>query len=410
MHGLYEMHFTFFPITTMLIVYRDLFVFLLTGLLPVAQHLILFALQLGMGYDLREYFINIEELTVEIMIYHLLVATLHLVIVGFFCVFFRDKIAFQYQTFLKQKYMEMQIIEQQQQAIENQYLLIDSYSRFVPDQLLSMLQKQIITEVNLGDADQREMAILFSDIRSFTTLSENLKPQEIFEFINSYLKVMVPIIRKHNGYVDKFLGDGIMALFPLKVEDAIQAGLQMLEGLKDFNKIREKQNLPTIQIGIGIHVGTQMLGIIGESHRLEGTVVSDVVNTASRLEGLTKVFGAPLLVSEETLKSIEDISQFKYRKLGNVKVKGKSKSVSIYEIVPDWKIEKIDAYQNGVLCFELGVDYYQTKKYESTIRMFEKALNFIPEDKASIYYLKECKDKLLNQLNKTNIEEPEIAI
>lgn len=100
MHGMYEMHFAFFPITAMLIVYRDLLAFLVTGLIPVVQHLVFFALQLGMGYELGEYFINIDNLTVEIMIYHLLIATLHLVVVGFFCVFFRDKIAFQYHTFL----------------------------------------------------------------------------------------------------------------------------------------------------------------------------------------------------------------------------------------------------------------------------------------------------------------------
>ncbi|MCX7997322.1 MAG: tetratricopeptide repeat protein [Leptospiraceae bacterium] len=396
MHGMYEMHFTFFPITTMLIVYRDLFVFLITGLIPVVQHLVFFFLQLGLGYELGEYFINIDNLTVEIMFYHLLVATLHLLVVGFFCVFFRDKIAFQYQTFLRQKYIEERIIEEQRKSIEKQAELIKSYSRFVPEQLLFFLGKDIVTEINLGDSIHKEMTILFSDIRSFTSISEKMSASENFEFINDYLAKMGPTIQKNNGYIDKYLGDGIMAIFPISATDAVQTGVEMLEALNEFNLEQQKKARPAIAIGIGIHTGTQMLGIIGEHERLEGTVISDTVNTASRLEGLTKVYGSQLLVSEEVLKKMKDLSKFKYRRLGFVKVKGKSEKIAIYEVVPDFKIKEIQDYQNGILCFELGLDYYQSKNFQEAIRLFEKALKFLPNDKASNLYYQRCVEATRN--------------
>ncbi|HRG46390.1 MAG TPA: adenylate/guanylate cyclase domain-containing protein [Leptospiraceae bacterium] len=394
MHGMYEMHFAFFPITAMLIVYRDLSTFIITGLIPVTQHLLFFALQLGFGYDLREYFINIDNLTIEIMIYHLSVATLHLVIVGFFCVFFRDKIAFQYKTLLKQKYTEKQIFQEQENAINNQEKLIKSYARFVPEQLLRFLGKELITGVQLGDSINKKMAILFSDIRSFTTLSEDMSPEDNFKFLNSYLHAMGPSIRKNNGFIDKYMGDGIMAIFPEGSTDALQSAIEMLDELADFNRTREKNGKLPIRIGIGIHVGYQMFGIIGDAERLEGTVISDAVNTASRLEGLTKVYGSEILISEEALMDIENLESYVHRKLGYAQVKGKSKSIAIYEVFSGRSNEEIDIFQRTILSFELGLDHFQNSNYYEAKSLFEAVLKFKPNDIPSQLYLKKTEEAM----------------
>jgi class 3 adenylate cyclase len=131
------------------------------------------------------------------------------------------------------------------------------------------------------------MSILFSDIRSFTTLSESMMPDENFAFINAYLERMGPVIRDHNGFIDKYIGDAIMALFK-NADDALRAGLAMLDTLDQFNAGRRAAGQQPIAIGIGINTGSLMLGTIGERHRMDGTVISDAVNLAARVESLTK--------------------------------------------------------------------------------------------------------------------------
>ncbi|TGL50605.1 adenylate/guanylate cyclase domain-containing protein [Leptospira wolffii] len=207
-----------------------------------------------------------------------------------------------------------------------------AYSRFVPLAFLKFLNKQNITEIGLGDQVQREMTILFSDIRSFTQLSEKMTPKDNFDFLNSYMRRMGPIIRKHGGFIDKYLGDGIMALFPSIPDQALEAALEMLEELRELNRLRVERQYEPIRIGIGLHTGTLMLGTIGEEERMDGTVISDAVNLASRIEGLTKEFDTDLLLSEETFKKLKNAWKYSLEKLGTVKVKGKSESSEVYKL------------------------------------------------------------------------------
>ncbi|HYX05016.1 MAG TPA: adenylate/guanylate cyclase domain-containing protein, partial [Reyranella sp.] len=164
-----------------------------------------------------------------------------------------------------------------------------SIERFVPHAFLRIVGKPSIVDVELGDNKQETMSILFSDIRSFTTLSESMTPDENFTFINAYLERMGPVIRNHNGFIDKYIGDAIMALFT-NADDAVRAGLAMLETLAAFNAERRPAGQPPIGIGIGINSGSLMLGTIGEKQRMEGTVISDAVNLAARVEDLTKTY------------------------------------------------------------------------------------------------------------------------
>lgn len=207
-----------------------------------------------------------------------------------------------------------------------------AYSRFVPLAFLRFLNKRDITEIGLGDQVQREMTILFSDIRSFTQLSEKMTPKDNFDFLNSYMRRMGPIIRKHGGFIDKYLGDGIMALFPSIPDQALEAALEMLQELKELNRLRVERQYEPIRIGIGLHTGTLMLGTIGEEERMDGTVISDAVNLASRIEGLTKEFDTDLLLSEETFKKLKNSWKYSLEKLGTVTVKGKSESSEVYKL------------------------------------------------------------------------------
>jgi two-component system sensor histidine kinase ChiS len=204
-------------------------------------------------------------------------------------------------------------------------------SRFVPHELMRMLNKESIVDVQLGDQVQKTMTVLFSDIRSFTTLSETMTPLDNFKFINAYLSQMGPIIREHGGFIDKYMGDAIMALFEGGPDDALRAGLAMLRQLEVYNEGRKRAGYVPIEIGIGINSGDLMLGTVGEHRRMEGTVISDTVNLASRLESLTKEYRVPMIISEYTLRALQ--TPFETRFIDRMVVKGKSEPVSIYEVV-----------------------------------------------------------------------------
>jgi len=213
--------------------------------------------------------------------------------------------------------------------------LNQAYQRFVPQEFLSLLDKTKATEIQLGDHIEREMTILFADIRDFTRLSEQMTPQENFNFINAYLSAMEPAIRKHGGFIDKYVGDAIMALFPCRADDAVQSALAMLETLVDFNNQHNCQQVKKepIRIGIGINTGKLMLGTIGGEKRMDGTVIADAVNLASRVESLTKNYSTDLLITHHTYLQLEHKTYYQLEKVDEVKVKGKSEVVTVYSVM-----------------------------------------------------------------------------
>ena len=213
--------------------------------------------------------------------------------------------------------------------------LNESLSRFVPFQFLNYLKKESILDVNLGDQVLEDMTILFADIRSFTSLSEVMTPEENFKFLNSFLSQVVPVIRQQGGFVDKFIGDGIMALFPYPPDQAVQAAIELQRAVKKYNRARARAGYKPISLGIGIHTGLLMLGTIGETNCMETTVIADTVNIASRLEELTKKFGAEIIISKDLFNKVRDKSSITSRSLGSSTVKGKSEPIEIVEILVD---------------------------------------------------------------------------
>lgn len=262
--------------------------------------------------------------------------------------------------------------------------------RFVPHEFLQFLQKKSIVDVQLTDNVQREMTILFSDIRSFTALSEKMTPEENFRFINTYMGHMGPIVRQHHGYIDKYIGDAIMALFD-RVDDAVDASIAMLHQLAEYNRMTPNSPHPPIRIGIGLNTGKLMLGTIGEQHRMEGTVISDAVNIASRMESLTKVYGVPLLISEHTYRRLYDTERFFVRLIDRVKVKGKTEPIIVYEVFngdPADVIEKKLAIRQD---FEHAVKLYQVKRFAEARHLFEACLQRYEDDSATQFYIARCK-------------------
>ncbi len=266
-----------------------------------------------------------------------------------------------------------------------------AYERFVPHEFLRFLERDSIIDVQLGDQVQRVMTILFSDIRSFSTLSESMSPQENFNFINSFLSRISPIIRQHNGFIDKYIGDSVMALFPEEAEDALQAAVNMQLGVQEYNKHRQRNGYKPIHIGVGLHTGSLMLGTIGEAQRMESTVISDAVNLAARIEGLTKIYGAAILISESSLYNLVDPVNYHFRFLDRVKVKGKSEPVSVFEVFDGNPPEIIELQLDTLENFEKGLLHYHSLEFEEAATQFKRVLLKNPYDKAAQLHLKRAK-------------------
>ncbi|NEP14686.1 MAG: response regulator [Symploca sp. SIO2C1] len=271
-----------------------------------------------------------------------------------------------------------------------------AYSRFVPHEFLQFMDRESIVDVQLGDQVQQEMTVLFSDIRSFTTLSESMSPKENFDFLNQYLKRVGPVIRNHQGFIDKYIGDAVMALFPQTADDAITAAIEMQKQVSLFNLERQAQGYPPIAIGVGLHTGSLMVGTIGEEQRMESTVIADAVNLASRLEGLTKVYGAGILVSEQTLSRLQEPEKYSHRFLGRVTVKGKTVSVGVFEIYEGDSDELKEFKRQTQEKFERGVELFEQEEFAEAQLVFEALWQQNEQDQSAKVYIERSQQCILS--------------
>lgn len=265
--------------------------------------------------------------------------------------------------------------------------ITNAYERFVPSEYLGFLERESIIDVKLGDHVGKEMGIMFSDIRSFTTISESMTTQEVFNFVNTYLRRVSPEIQKHNGLIVKYMGDGMMAVFPNGADDAVAAGIDKINKVREYNQNRENNNYPAIQIGIGIHIGYVMVGIIGVTNRLQSDAISDTINLTARLEGLTKFYGVHLLISGQVLEKLSDRDRYQVRFLDRAIVKGKNEPVSIYEVL-DAEVEsmrnlKVKTQRD----FEQGINHYCLGELAEAQESFERVLAVNHQDKTSLLYV-----------------------
>ncbi len=266
----------------------------------------------------------------------------------------------------------------------------EAYNRFVPRQFLHLLGIDDIRKVELGQQVERKMTILFADIRNFTSLSESMSPQENFNFLNSYLIQMEPVITAHGGFIDKYIGDGIMALFPDSPDAALRCSLAMLERLEEYNNGRERAGYRRIKIGIGINTGIVILGTIGGASRMDGTVIGDAVNLAARLERLTKEYRVSILISEYTLYCLDEPSLWSIRFLDRTHVRGKQGTQSVYEVFNGDPPSLRDAKTRTVRIFEEALAYFHLDDLLTARERLSAYLATVPEDDAAYVYLERC--------------------
>ena len=259
-----------------------------------------------------------------------------------------------------------------------------------PHQLLNLLEAKSIVDVKLGDQVERKMTIMFSDIRDFTPLSESMTPAENFEFINSYLSQMEPVISRHRGIIDKYIGDAIMALFEHGADDAVSGAIAMLERLGYYNAGRKRAGYAPIQIGIGLNTGMVMIGTVGGINRMDSTVIGDAVNLTARLEEATKTYHAPLIISQNTLYDLADPSKYDIRFLDRIRVKGKSQPLSIYEVFDNNAEELRNSKRESLAIFEKAVAYYHLKDIPKAIPLLKQCIDIAPDDFPALIYLERC--------------------
>jgi adenylate cyclase len=248
-------------------------------------------------------------------------------------------------------------------------------------------------KINLGGRKEN-MTVMFSDVRGFTTLAEKLDPQVLGTFLNRYLTPMTRLVFKNNGTLDKYIGDAIMAFFGAPISDKSHAkkccttALEMLEKLKDLNAEFAKEQLPPLDIGVGINSGDMSVGNMGSDIVRSYTVMGDAVNLASRLEGINKNYGTRIIISEFTFAQIKD--DFIARELDWVRVKGKLLPVKIYELISNKKLDP--NFKQGIDYFSSGFEQYHSKLFKEALQNFSSALNKIPDDVPSQLYVERCQE------------------
>jgi len=321
----------------------------------------------------------------------------------------------------------------------NEYLS-EKFQLFVPEQLLERIAPQGIESIQLGNATEEELTVLFCDIRGFTAIAESQQARKTFEWLNAFFTKMNECITSHGGFIDKYLGDAIMAVFDQPnshAMNAIEAAVAMQETLQEFNASRHQYNLESpVNIGTGINTGIGMIGTLGSDRRMDSTVIGDVVNTASRLENLTKIYGCQIIVSEnaivhareflngissnshskeslllkcdlemETQESIISTSgataadshlpsnNYYYRWIDRVTPRGKQQAIEIYEIwaasCPDSEAKQLT---QGL--FDKGIQGWQSERFVAALGYFQQLIEQNPADTVVSFYINRCQEKL----------------
>jgi two-component system sensor histidine kinase ChiS len=267
-----------------------------------------------------------------------------------------------------------------------QEALLSAYGRFVPHELLTLLDRGSILDVKLGDQTQKDMTVLFSDIRSFTRLSESMTPSENFNFINSYLSRMGPEIRSNGGIIDKYIGDAIMALFPVRPEDAIASAVAMQRRLLEYNQHRAKSGYPPISVGMGVNTGKVMLGTVGEHERMDGSVIADAVNLCSRLETLTRVYGSYILTTGKTVKALTSRERFRFRFVDRVRVRGRREVVLVFEVLDGERQDQRALRLSYRAELAQGQRMYFGRQFKESLEMFTDLKSRNPGDRVLEIY------------------------
>jgi len=261
------------------------------------------------------------------------------------------------------------------------------FGQYVPPELVDEMSIKM-DEINL-DGEMREMTVLFSDVRSFTTISENMEPKELTQYINGFLTPITHVIHENRGTIDKYMGDAVMAFWGAPLADeqhalhALTAAIGIVERMKSLREEFSAKQWPAIYVGVGVNTGLMNVGNKGSEFRVDYTVLGDAVNLGSRLEGLTKTYGVDIITSEYTRHAVPE---FEYRELDRVRVKGKDKPVTIYE--PLGLLENVSKEERKLLKqFHIGIKYYRAQQWDMAEREIFALSSLDPERKIYQIYL-----------------------
>lgn len=278
-----------------------------------------------------------------------------------------------------------------------------AFEKFVPRRYLESIIKGGLDSLRAGNAERVNVSILFADIRNFTSISERMEASETLIFLNDYLVRMNSVIKKNGGFIDKFIGDAIMAVFDSENSDAVLNTAEgMMKELARFNRERSRDKKSPVKIGIGIHFGPVVLGTIGSDDRMDSTIIGDSVNLAARMEGLTKIYGCPVMITDEVVSSISATDQKWIREVDTVKVKGKDTPVRVYDFYSadpaHIRRRKFDATET----LRQGIDHYKRKEWDVAAKFFKEGKKRVPSDRVFGLYLERCK-----QYGSGSVELPE---
>jgi adenylate cyclase len=265
-----------------------------------------------------------------------------------------------------------------------------SSRRFIPSEFLAILGRERLPEVVRGDHAELTMSTFFSDIRDYTSLVEGQGARENFAFINEYLGYMEGPITSHEGFVDSYRGDGILALFAGRADQAVRAAVESMQALARLNEAREARGDRPLRIGVGVDTGPLMLGTIGGEARLSAGVIGDSVNTACRIESLTKLYGASVLVTDRTRAGCAGVERFRMRAVDRIRPKGKANPITLYEVLDGLPAGKLDAKLASLAEFERGLELYQAGEPGAGLVHFAAALKIFPGDRAAQLYIGRC--------------------
>ena len=265
------------------------------------------------------------------------------------------------------------------------------YEKYIPKQFIKFLGKNSILELELGHNVKKEVTTLFCDIRNSTQVSTTLSLEDNFNYINSYLKVVAPIIRKNNGFIDKYLGDGVLAVF-ISPSSAIECAHSINKAIKDKNLTDKKA--PSLEVGITIHTGEVIFGVVGDEERKSPTIISDSVNFASEMDKINKEFNTSLVFSKQTLNNLPSKYPLSYRYVGSINVDKKGDSLSIFESLETYAKKERDILIKHKVEFETAVRSYDLGKFKLAKDQFAEVYKLEKKDKVCYAYYNKCEAKI----------------
>lgn len=265
------------------------------------------------------------------------------------------------------------------------------YEKFVPKQLVKFFGKKSVLELEIGSQVKKTATILYCSLRNSLLVTQTLSLEENFNYINSYLNVVSPIIRKNGGFVDKYLEDGLMAVF-VSVKNAINCGIQIVKTIRQQNM--QVKNVPALDVGIAVNTDEIIFGVVGDDVRKTPTIVSNSLNIVQNMDEINKKYGSVMLLSKNALNELPSNFNFAYRYIGNLNIVENKDVVTIFEcleVYPRQKREKLIKYHNE---FENGVRAFVNGKFEIAKSIFESVYKKEKDDKICYTYYNRCCENL----------------